>query len=441
LIDIPKKYYKYIIAGIWIVLGVLVVLNKRAADKELNEMVQQQVQEALNEAGDTVVPKENKIAEPSVVIADEKTKVAVAAEEVPVAAKEDLVKKPSPDKAGAKPAVAEKTAELSPKTTAEAAVIDEEPGESSAITQHKAETADESAADLQKIDSEFSDEESAFAEAEDELPEEERVIDVRKEFPPMEKEAVRQLDLRFSKLYPFFRRLEEVAIVHPDGKVSSGKLTAIEKDYIEVTQGKYKEQILINTLRIHDRLRVDPVFRQGWIDALARVHTRKDLKSMGAKFTEFSGRYGPEILAPLRQGDPEAHRVVAVAYTKGYHINKNLTLAFMHNYMAAKNGHVEATFDLGRMFYKGISVERNKNIALQYLSSAKSKGHAGAGKYLEAHAVNTAQIKEALAKYEADKQAEIDEKVARLESFNKRANKRKAVKRKRLPRKIGDLKD
>jgi len=64
-----------------------------------------------------------------------------------------------------------------------------------------------------------------------------------------------------------------------------------------------------------------------------------------------------------------------VAYSNGYGVEKNKSIAFKHFKYAAMNGNIRSQYNVGIYLYNGIGVQVDKDEAMKWISVAASKQH------------------------------------------------------------------
>ena len=73
-------------------------------------------------------------------------------------------------------------------------------------------------------------------------------------------------------------------------------------------------------------------------------------------------------------GVADAAHDLAVAYEKGDGVKKSLKQAFELNMYAALLGDAQSFYEVGRMYFYGIGVSRNRRLAKYWLEKAKKLG-------------------------------------------------------------------
>ena len=95
----------------------------------------------------------------------------------------------------------------------------------------------------------------------------------------------------------------------------------------------------------------------------------------GTKFTPKDLVYGTELLKRAeREGVADAVHDLAVSYEKGVVVGKSAAKAFVLYVKAALLGDKQSFYEVGRMYYHGIGVRQNRELAEIWLDKAESLG-------------------------------------------------------------------
>ena len=95
----------------------------------------------------------------------------------------------------------------------------------------------------------------------------------------------------------------------------------------------------------------------------------------GSPFTKVNYRQGAALLRRAAAGKiAEAAYNLAISYEKGLGVKKSAARAFELYVQAALLGEAQAYCEVGRMYYWGIGVPRNRRLADHWLAKAESLG-------------------------------------------------------------------
>lgn len=130
------------------------------------------------------------------------------------------------------------------------------------------------------------------------------------------------------------------------------------------------------------------------LELLRRAHKKNDASATYAIATWYLfGRGGLRrnirsavklLRQAARQKVPEAMYDLAVCYETGRGVNKNPKTALRYYLDAAIRGDGNAVFEVGRCFYYGIGVARNRDLADVWLVRAEELGVDGSNEFLSA---------------------------------------------------------
>lgn len=263
------------------------------------------------------------------------------------------------------------------------------------------------------------------------------LANLRTEFVGKELELYKALVDSFKEKYPVYKRGDELSITRPNGIVANGKLERSSSTELVLSQGSFEKKVLLKDLQVGDRLRLDRKFRALWLQMESRTSARKTLEEGGETFPDYNLSVKVQLEHALEYADPKACYLMAESFRVGLREGRDNGYVFLYNFMAAKQGHVEARYDLGRMYYGAISVLRNKRTGLQLIASAGADGHVKAEAFLAKHKVSAAAMKEAAAAYREQQAKEAAMHAAQVERFNAAYENRK-VDRSRHESKIGN---
>ena len=263
------------------------------------------------------------------------------------------------------------------------------------------------------------------------------LANLRIAFLQEERTLAEALDEDFKEKYPVYKRGDELSVTRPNGIVAGGTLASATKSYVVLKQGNFESKLAFKELQVGDRLRLDRKFRETWIEMESRTSARAALQEQGETFPQFSLGIKVQLKQALEYADPDACYLMAESYRTGLREEKDNAYVFLYNFMAAKQGHVDGRYDLGRMYYGAISVLRNKRTGLQLIASAGADGHEKAGAFLAKHKVSAAAMKEAAAAYQEQQRKEAEVHAAQVQRFEL-MNKNRKVDRSRHDFKIGN---
>ena len=95
----------------------------------------------------------------------------------------------------------------------------------------------------------------------------------------------------------------------------------------------------------------------------------------GSKFTAVNKKRAVQLLKKSAKGGvADAAHDLAVAYEKGDGVDKSPELAFESNVLAALLGDAQSFYEVGRMYFHGIGVAKNRRLAKYWLAKAEALG-------------------------------------------------------------------
>jgi len=95
----------------------------------------------------------------------------------------------------------------------------------------------------------------------------------------------------------------------------------------------------------------------------------------GSPFTKIDYRAANKMLKrAASKGVADAAHDLAISYEKGLGIGKSLSRAFEYYMRAALFGDAQSHYEVGRMYFYGLGVQRNRRLADAWLAKAEALG-------------------------------------------------------------------
>ncbi len=209
---------------------------------------------------------------------------------------------------------------------------------------------------------------------------------------------------------------EQVDLRHLNGFVSKGKITAISDDSLCLSGEQNTKSVRYSDLSFKDRIRVDSIYRNAWIDSEAILQARRPLADDAVALPEFTWANAEELEMAARCGDPKALNVLANKHLNAKEGEKDIGYALLYFRTSAAQDDPEGLLNLGLMYLKGLGVSRNQAMGLRYIARAASLCYQPAVDFMAERKVSQEASAKALAEYKRNVEEERRAYAARLEA-------------------------
>lgn len=236
-------------------------------------------------------------------------------------------------------------------------------------------------------------------------------------------EVAKELDEK----YPRFKKGDQVEWTLVSGVVEKGVYEWASSNYVTIIRNKMDVTLPFEKLGYNERLGCDFNFRKERVALQSRIQTRATLIENGVRLPGMPDpekkQSRPRIPAkpePLEDfdilfdsADPRAHTEMGMRFLQSSDLEPDPAYAIMYFRAAANQGDAHGMYNLGVLYYKGIGIFRNQNIALGLFTTADKLNHPTAKTTLSKLKVSAAKQREAQKRYDeaaakyAKKSAEV----------------------------------
>jgi hypothetical protein len=243
-------------------------------------------------------------------------------------------------------------------------------------------------------------------------------------------EVAKELDEK----YPRFKKGDQVEWTLVSGVVEKGVYEWASSNYVTIIRNKIDVTLPFEKLGYNERLGCDFNFRKERVALQSRIQTRATLIENGVRLPGMPDpkkkQSTPRVSAkpePLEDfdilfdsADPRAHTEMGMRFLQSSDLEPDPAYAIMYFRAAANQGDAHGMYNLGVLYYKGIGIFRNQNIALGLFTTAGKLNHPTAKATLSKLKVSAAKQREAQKRYDeaaakyAKKSAEVANRYNRM---------------------------